>query len=252
MVMIKSKREIEKMRQAGRIVAEVLQSACDWVQPGITTAELDRRAERIIVKNGGTPAFKGYRGFPAATCISVNEEVVHGIPGPRRLREGDIFSLDVGVRYRSYHGDGARTYAVARVSPEAQALLDCTAAALEAAIRQTRVNNRVSDISRAVQSCAEGRGYSVVKQFVGHGIGAEIHEDPQVPNYLSDAFADGDPVLTEGMVLAIEPMVNLGGDSVRTQEDGWTVVTQDGTISAHFEHTVAVTPEGPEVLTRFE
>ncbi len=249
MVTLKSTREIERMRASGRIVAEVLVAMETAIEPGITTAELDTLAESIIAGHpGARPAFKGYGGFPAAICASVNEEVVHGIPSEARtLQVGDIVGIDVGVLLDGYHADAARTFAVGDVANGTEALLRVTRQALEAGIEAARAGGFVGDISAAVQKVAEEAGYSVVRDLVGHGIGQHLHEDPQVPNF-------GTPgrglVLEPGLVLAIEPMVNTGGSPVRTLDDEWTIVTADGTLSAHFEHTVAITDNGPEVLTR--
>ncbi len=237
------------MRASGRIVAEVLAAMETAIQPGVATAELDALAESIIAGHpGARPAFKGYGGFPAAICASVNEEVVHGIPSESRtLQVGDIVGIDVGVLLDGYHADAACTFAVGNVANGTETLLRVTRQALEAGIEAARPGGFVGDISAAVQKVAEEAGYSVVRDLVGHGIGQHLHEDPQVPNF-------GTPgrglVLEPGLVLAIEPMVNTGGSPVRTLDDEWTIVTADGTLSAHFEHTVAITDNGPEVLTR--
>jgi methionyl aminopeptidase len=246
MITHKSQRELDLMRKAGRIVAETLEIMAGAIRPGLATIELDRLAERHIRRQGGVPAFKGYRGFPASICASVNEEVVHGIPGLRRLKEGDIISIDVGVNYRGYYGDAAATFPVGRIDAEALNLIEATRRALEAGIRQAREGNFLSDISHAVQACAESRGFSVVRSYVGHGIGSEMHEEPQVPNFGPPGRG---PKLASGMTLAIEPMVNVGTWEVETLEDNWTVVTQDGRLSAHFEHTVAIVDGCPEVFT---
>jgi methionyl aminopeptidase len=246
MIILKSPEEIEKIRAANEIVALALESLKEMVKPGITTAQLDRAAEEFIRSRGARPSFKGYRGFPAALCISLNEEVVHGIPGRRRLREGDIASLDLGAELDGYYGDAAITVPVGRVSAEAKRLMDVTRESLYKGIEKMREGNRLSDVSHAVQSHAEGAGFSVVTDFVGHGVGSSPHEDPQVPNY--GRPGEG-PVLKRGMVLAIEPMINAGGSDVRVLDDGWTVVTCDGGLSAHFEHSVAVTAGGPDVLS---
>lgn len=249
MVTLKSTREIERMRASGRIVAEVLAAMESAIEPGVTTAELDSLAESIIAgHDGARPAFKGYGGFPAAICASVNEEVVHGIPSESRtLQVGDIVGIDVGVLLDGYHADAARTFAVGEVANGTEALLSVTRQALEAGIEAARPGGFVGDISAAVQGVAEAAGYSVVRDLVGHGIGQHLHEDPQVPNF---GTAGRGLVLEPGLVLAIEPMVNTGGSPVRTLDDQWTIVTADGTLSAHFEHTVAITENGPEVLTR--
>ncbi|PZN09418.1 type I methionyl aminopeptidase [Thermaerobacter composti] len=247
MIELKSPREIELMREAGRIVAAVLRELASALRPGITTADLDRLAERLIREAGAEPAFKGYQGFPASICTSINDEVVHGIPSPRRvIREGDVVSIDVGARYHGYHGDSAATFAVGAVSAEARRLLEVTRRSLEAGIAAARPGHRVGDVGHAVQQVVEAAGFSVVRDYAGHGIGRAMHEDPQVPNY-------GRPGtglrLRPGLVLAIEPMVNAGGPAVRTDPDGWTVRTVDGSLSAHFEHTVLITEGEPEVLT---
>jgi methionyl aminopeptidase len=248
-VTLKSVREIERMRASGTIVAEVLEAMADTVKPGVTTAELDELAEAIIRSHpGARPAFKGYGGFPASICASVNEEVVHGIPSrQRRLERGDIIGIDVGVLLDGYHADAARTYAVGDVSRGARELLEVTRAALEAGVEAARPGGFLGDISSAIQRVAERSGFSVVRDLVGHGIGQHLHEDPQVPNF-------GTPgrglALEPGLVIAIEPMVNCGSSTVRTLDDAWTIVTVDGTLSAHFEHTVAVMDKGPEILTR--
>ncbi len=246
MISHKSERELEMMRQAGKIVAEALKIMSEAVRPGLATLELDHLAEKHIRSKGGTPAFKGYRGFPASICASINEEVVHGIPGLRRLKEGDIISIDVGVRYKGYYGDAAATFPVGTITKEAAGLIEATRGSLQAAIDQAREGNFLSDISHAVQTYAESRGFSVVRNYVGHGIGSEMHEEPQVPNFGPPGRG---PKLSSGMVLAIEPMVNAGTWQVDTLADQWTVVTQDGRLSAHFEHTVAIVGGNPEVLT---
>ena len=237
------------MRVANQLVARVLKQLRERVAPGVTTEELDRFAEVEVRAAGATPAFKGYHGFPATLCVSVNEQVVHGIPSARRLEAGDIVSIDLGVRLDGFFGDAAVTVPVGEVTPEAAALLETTEDALARAIGEVRVGGRLSDVGHAVQSHVEARGFSVVKEFVGHGIGAELHEPPQIPNY--GAPGQG-PRLAEGMVLAIEPMVNAGRPEVRVLADGWTAVTRDASLSAHFEHTVAVTAAGPWVLSALD
>lgn len=246
MISLKSPRELQLCREAARIVAAVLDRMAEMAQPGVSTGEMDAEAEAMIRKLGGQPLWKGYRGFPATICTSVNEQVVHGIPGKRRLREGDIISVDVGVRYEGYCGDAARTFPVGEISEEAARLIKVTEDALAAGVAAAVPGGRVSDISHAVQTCVEAAGFSVVRDYVGHGLGAAMHEEPQIPNF--GPPGEG-PKLRPGMVLAIEPMVNAGGWPVRLLEDGWTVVTADGSLSAHFEHDVAITEEGPEVLS---
>ncbi len=250
MIELKSKREIEKMRAAGRVVAEAHAGVSRMIEPGVTTQELDDFIRDFVRGQGGVLLFFNYEGFPANSCISINEEVVHGIPSPRRrLREGDIVSIDIGVGLEGFCGDAARTYPVGEISSDAKKLLRICEQALQHGIEAVVASNRVSDISRSIQTYVEGEGYSVVKKYVGHGIGRKMHEPPQIPNYVDRGFLKQDPVLKPGMVLAIEPMVNEGTADVRTLADNWTVVTQDGRLSAHFEHTVAVTPNGPDVLT---
>ncbi len=235
------------MRQAGRILAGVLAHLQELARPGRPLLELDRAADRMIRQADCIPGFKGYQGFPRSLCTSVNEQVVHGIPTARRLREGDVLSLDCGLVYRGFWADAGLTVGVGRVSPEAQRLIEVTRKALEVGIAQAQVGKRVGDISAAVQQHVEAAGFSVVTQYVGHGIGRNMHEDPQVPNFGRPGTG---PVLKPGMVLAIEPMVNAGGSEVRLLGDEWTVVTADGSLSAYFEHSVAVAADGPEVLTR--
>jgi methionyl aminopeptidase len=248
-VTLKNALEIERMRASGLVVAEVLDAIGARIGPGVTTAELDRLAESIIKgHDGARPAFKGYGGFPATICASINDEVVHGIPSvSRRLQEGDIVGIDVGVLLDGYHADAARTFAVGRVSTEAEDLLRITQAALAAGIAAAQPGGHLGDISAAIQRVVEMAGFSVVRELVGHGIGQHLHEDPQVPNF---GNAGRGLPLDPGLVIAIEPMVNRGDCGVRTLEDAWTIVTADGTLSAHFEHTVAITENGPEVLTR--
>ncbi|MGB9661578.1 MAG: type I methionyl aminopeptidase [Moorellaceae bacterium] len=246
MIILKGRRELELMRRAGRIVAEALAELERHIAPGITTWELNRIAEEVLERRGAVPAFKGYRGFPASICTSVNEEVVHGIPGLKKLAEGDIISIDIGAVIDGYYGDAAATFPVGAVDEEKQRLMRVTQEALWQGINSAIVGNRLSDISHAIQSHVEKNGFSVVRDFVGHGIGREMHEDPQLPNFGSPGHG---PRLRPGMTLAIEPMVNAGTYKVVTLSDGWTVVTLDGRPSAHFEHTVAVTENGPEVLT---
>jgi methionyl aminopeptidase len=247
MISLKSIQELNLMRKAGGITAQILEEMVEMAKPGISTGELDQYAERRIKELGAKPAFKGYHGFPASVCISLNDEVVHGIPSPKRvLKDGDIVSLDFGVIYQGWFGDSARTVAVGNVKPEVQKLVDTTRESLYKGIEQCREGNRVFDIGHAVQNYVEGFGFSVVREFVGHGIGRALHEDPQVPNYGPKGKG---LQLKVGMVLAIEPMINAGSHEVKVLSDGWTAVTVDRSLSAHFEHTVAITPKGPEILT---
>ncbi len=246
MIILKSPQEIALMREAGRITALALQELSRRIRPGITTAELNRYAEEFLEKAGAKPAFLGYHGFPASICASVNNEVVHGIPGLRRLEEGDIISIDMGAVYRGYYGDAAATFPVGEISEEARRLLEVTEKALYEGISKAVVGNRVGDISAAVQSYVERHGFHVVRDYVGHGIGRSMHEEPQVPNFGKPGVG---PRLQPGMVLAIEPMVNVGTHEVVVMPDGWTVVTKDGSLSAHFEHTVLITEGEPEILT---
>ncbi len=234
------------MREAGRIVAETHRLMAQAVKPGITTSELDQIAETYIKSQNAIPSFKGYNGFPSSICASVNDELVHGFPGSRKLNEGDIISIDIGAQFEGYHGDSAWTYAVGAVTPEVQKLLDVTEASLYAGLALVKPDIRLYTISHAIQKVIEDAGFSVVREYVGHGIGADLHEEPQIPNY---GIPDRGPRLKTGMVLAIEPMVNIGERYVRTLEDNWTVVTEDGSWCAHFEHTVAVTEDGFEILT---
>lgn len=247
MIEIKTAGQLQIMRRAGRVVGEVLELLRDAVRPGITTLDLDALAQETIRSRGAKPAFKGYRGFPATLCASINDEVVHGIPSRRWLEEGDVIGLDMGAIVDGYYADAAITVPVGKVSDAAARLIRLTEEALGHGIDQAAVGNRLSDISNAVQQHVERSGYSVVREFVGHGIGTSLHEPPQIPNYGPAGFG---PTLKAGMVLAIEPMVNAGQAPVKVLEDGWTAVTVDGSLSAHFEHTVAVTEQGPEILTR--
>jgi methionyl aminopeptidase len=248
-VYLRDRSEIDAIRTAARIVGLALRMLGEQVRPGITTLELDRLAEEFIRDHGGEPAFKGYRGFPASICPSVNEEVVHAIPGPHELRDGDIVGIDVGVRKDGYYGDAAMTFPVGEAGDEARRLLEVAQGALMAGIAKAKAGNRIGDISHAVQTHAEQHGFSVVRALVGHGIGREMHEEPLVPNYGPPGRG---PRLMAGQVLAIEPMVNVGGPDVITRPDGWTVATRDGSLSAHFEHTVAVGADGPEILSAVE
>jgi methionyl aminopeptidase len=245
-IVCKSAAEIERMRAANALVANVLAELEATVAPGVTTQDLDALAERLVREAGAEPAFKGYRGYPATLCASVNEQVVHGIPSTHPLAEGDIVSLDMGVKLGGFYGDSAITVAVGRIGEDAERLLRVTQEALERGIAQVRVGGRISDIGHAVQQHVESHGFSVVREFVGHGIGASLHEEPQIANYGEPGRG---PRMAEGMVLAIEPMVNLGRPGVKVLADGWTAVTRDGSLSAHFEHTVAVTKQGPLILT---
>ncbi len=250
MITCRSKSELERMREAGRLVGDVLTAMATIVAPGVSTGDLDELAEKRIREAGATPAFKGYHGYPAAICASINDEVIHGIPSGRRLlQEGDIISIDVGVALDGYYGDSAITLPVGPVSEDAAALLRVTEESLYRAIELVRPGQRVSDIGHAVQTHVEAQGFSVVREFVGHGIGQSMHEEPQVPNYGDPGHG---PRLVEGMVLAIEPMVNAGKAAVKVLADGWTAVTRDGSLSAHFEHTVAVTAAEPWILTARE
>jgi len=246
-IILKSPREITQMRGAGRVVAAVLEEVGKKVRPGITTAELDDIAVSEVKKRGAEASFKGYRGFPASICTSVNEEVVHGIPGSRVLQEGEIISLDFGALMNGFHGDAAVTVGVGKISTEAQKIIDVTQGALQAGIAAARIGARLGDVSAAIQSYAEARGFSVVREYVGHGIGRELHEDPQVPNF--GVTGEG-PVLQKGMTMALEPMLNAGGWRTSVAEDKWTVVTADGRLSAHFEHTIAIDENGPGILTK--
>ncbi|MBA3554388.1 MAG: type I methionyl aminopeptidase [Gemmatimonadales bacterium] len=249
MVTLKSSREVEIMARAGRIVAGTLAHMAEIIGPGMTTEDLDEAAERFIRSHdGATPSFKGLYGFPKTLCTSVDEEIVHGIPSTRKvLADGSIVSVDVGVQLEGLHADSARTLPVGEISPEAERLLQVTQECLSAGIAQARLGNHIGDIGHAVQKVAEGAGFGVVRELVGHGIGTRFHEEPQVPNYGAPRRG---PRLLEGMTLAIEPMITLGSPVTRTLGDKWTVVTADGSLAAHFEHTVAITSEGPRVLTR--
>jgi methionyl aminopeptidase len=249
MIICKSETELKLMRKAGRIVAETHRLLANSIKPGITTKELDQIAEDYIHSQGAIPSFKGYNGFPASICASVNDELVHGIPGQRKLNEGDIISIDIGAQYQGYHGDSAWTYPVGKVSETAQKLLEVTEKSLYAGLEMAKPDVRLFTISHAIQKCIEDEGFSVVREYVGHGIGADLHEEPQIPNY---GLPKHGPRLRQGMVLAIEPMVNVGERFVKTLEDNWTVVTVDGSICSHFEHTIAITADGFEILTKLE
>jgi methionyl aminopeptidase len=244
---LKSAREIALMRRGGHILADVVDRLREVVKPGISTLEIDEDVEAFIRSRGALPAFKGYRGFPATVCISINEEVVHGIPSAhRRVKEGDIVGLDLGCIVEGYYADCAFTLAIGDVPPKVQQLLDVTRDSLDVAVAECRPGRRLSDVSHAVQAHVEGHGFSVVRAFVGHGIGRALHEDPQIPNFGDPGRG---PQLRAGMVLAIEPMVTMGSYDVKVLDDGWTAVTRDGSLAAHFEHTIAITEAGPEVLT---
>jgi len=249
MIICKSETELGFMREAGRIVAETHRLMAKSIEPGITTGELDHIADKFIRSQGALPSFKDYNGFPYSICASVNDELVHGFPGKRKLNEGDIITLDIGAQYRGYHGDSAWTYPVGEISAEAQKLLDVTEGSLFAGLALVKPDVRLYTISHAIQRYIEDAGFSVVREYVGHGVGTELHEEPQIPNY---GTPDRGPRLKAGMVLAIEPMVNAGERFVRTLEDNWTVVTVDGSLCAHFEHTVAVTTDGMEILTKLD
>lgn len=248
MIVLKTKHELESMLDACRISAQALQYAGELVKPGITTGELDMKVEHFIRSHGAVPSFKGYGGFSGSACLSINNEIIHGIPSSHRMiHEGDIVSVDVGAYYNGYHGDNAATFPAGKVSREAQALMDATKQSLYEGIRQAVPGNRIGDIGHAVQEYVETRGFSVVREYVGHGVGKDLHESPEVPNF-------GEPGrgvrLAAGMVIAIEPMINAGRRQVKQMPDGWTVVTADGSLSAHFEHTIAITDNGPVILTK--
>ncbi len=246
MVILKTGRELKIMKEACRISAGALKLIGSAVEPGVTTAELDRLAEEYILSQGAKPNFKNYNGYPATACISINNEVIHGIPGKRKIKEGDIVSVDLGAVFEGFHGDNAATFAAGDISPEAKRLMDVTRESLYEGIKMARHGGRIGDISSAIQSYVEARGYSVVRQFVGHGIGTSLHEAPEVPNFGTPGRGIR---LVPGMTLAIEPMINMGKAGVRTLADNWTVVTLDNSLSAHFEHTVAITPDGPQIMT---
>ncbi|MCT8976488.1 type I methionyl aminopeptidase [Clostridium sp. CX1] len=247
MIIIKNDKEIEYMREAGKIVANTLLRLEEVIRPGITTAELDIIAEEYITKQGAKPSFKGYYGFPASICASVNKEVVHGIPSNKViLQEGDIISIDCGAVLNGYHGDAARTFAVGKISDKAQQLIDVTKESFFRGVKKAVIGNKLTDISAEIQKYAESFGYSLVRDYVGHGIGKDMHEDPEVPNFGRPGRG---PKLCRGMVLAIEPMVNIGNYHVRVESNDWTVVTEDGSLSAHYENTVAILDDGPEILT---
>jgi methionyl aminopeptidase len=247
LIIKKSSEELDRMRAAGRVVAKVLDEVRDKIKPGVRTREIDQLVEKIIRGEGCTPSFKGYRGFPASACISLNEEIVHGIPGPRKLTEGDLVKIDVGAIFEGYHGDSAWTFYVGEQAPPViEKLMRTTEESLWAGIGQARAGNRIGDIGHAVQQVVEAAGFSVVREYVGHGVGAQLHEDLQIPNYGTPGRG---PVLEEGMTIALEPMVNVGDWRTQVLSDDWTVVTADRSLSAHYEHTIAVTSGDPEVLT---
>lgn len=247
MISIKSSREIALMREAGKIVAKAHRAVKAMVAPGISTAEIDHVVDTIIREHGATPSFKGYNGFPGSACTSINEEVVHGIPSKKRhLKNGDIFKVDIGANYKGYHGDSAWTYSVGTIDATKQALLETTEKALYEGLKHAKAGNRLSDISHAIQTYAEAQGFSVVREFVGHGIGRTLHEAPQIPNY---GLPGRGILLKKGMTLAIEPMINIGSKSVRVLPDNWTAVTVDGKASAHYEHTILITDDACELLT---
>ena len=248
MIVLKTGRELKVMREACRISAEALKLAGSAVEPGVTTAELDKIAEKYILSQGAKPNFKNYNGYPATACISINNEVIHGIPSKKRvIKAGDIVSIDLGAKFEGYHGDNAATFACGDVSEEAKRLMDTTRESLYEGIAAAVSGGRLGDIGAAVQQYVEKRGYSVVRQFVGHGIGTQLHEAPEVPNFGTHGRGIR---LMPGMTLAIEPMVNMGLSDVKVMPDGWTVLTKDGSLSAHFEHTIVITPDGPQILTK--
>jgi len=249
-ILLKNTEDIKLLHKANMVVAQTLQELRKHIKPGITTEMLDKISEDFIRSKNGTPAFKGYRGYPASLCISINEEVVHGIPGKRELKRGDIVSLDIGVLLDGYYGDAALTVGVGPVSPEAQKLIRVTEESLYRGIERARAGNRLSDVSAAIQTHVEAHGFNVVRDFVGHGIGRNLHEDPQIPNFYTPSAYN--PRLKEGMVFALEPMVNQGTYRVKVLEDGWTAVARDGKLSAHFEHTIAITSNGPWILSRLD
>jgi methionyl aminopeptidase len=247
MIITKTQREVDIMREAGRIVALTHEELKKYIKPGITTKELDTIAEQFILQQGATPSFKGYGGFPGSVCASVNEVLVHGIPGPQVLKDGDIISLDIGAYYQGYHGDSAWTYPVGTISEQTKHLLYVTEQSLYKGLDMAKPGNRLSDVSHAIQKYVEENGYSIVEEFVGHGIGQRLHEDPPIPNY---GLPNHGPILKKGMALAIEPMVNQGKKHVKILSDNWTVITTDKSLCAHYEHTIVITDEGYEILTR--
>jgi methionyl aminopeptidase len=246
MIPIKSEKDLEMLRKSGKILAKVMKRIQESLRPGVTTAEIDRLAEELVHSENALSAFKGYKGFPAAICTSINEEIVHGIPGDRKIQEGDIVSIDLGINYEGYFADAAVTLAVGKISAAKKKLIKVAKKALSEGIKEARSGNHLSDISSRIQNLVERNGFSVVRQFVGHGIGTKLHEEPEVPNF---GRPHQGPVLKNGMVLAIEPMINMGTWEASVLDNGWTAVTKDGLASAHFEHTVAITKKGPEILT---
>lgn len=246
MIIVKSLHEIKIMREAGKIVSKVFKELEEKIKPGIKTEELNDLAEELILKMKARPAFKGYRGYPKAICTSINEEVVHGIPGPRRLKEGDLISIDLGVLFKDYYADAAKTFEVGEVSGEIKRLIQTTYTALEKGISCAKAGNYLGDISNTIQNYVEKNGFSVVRDLVGHGIGKELHEEPQIPNFGNRGEG---PKLVPGMTFAIEPMVNMGDYRIKVKDDGWTIVSLDGSLSCHFEHTISITEDGPEILT---
>lgn len=246
MIPLKSDKELDLIRKSGSILAVIMRQLEKALKPGVTTADIDKLAESLVIKEGVLPAFKGYKGYPACVCISINEEIVHGIPGTRKIQDGDIVSLDMGINYKGYFSDAAITVGIGKISPQAKGLINVTRKALSEGIKQAKAGNRLSDISNAIQNYVERYGYSVVRQFVGHGIGKALHEEPEVPNF---GIKGQGPVLIKGMVLAIEPMVNLGTWECEILDNGWTAVTKDRLLSAHFEHTVAIMQNKTEILT---
>jgi len=245
----KSEREIEIMRKAGRIVADALAMTREIAREGVSTEDLNTRLEEYVVQKGGIPVFKGYRGYPKSICASINEEIVHGIPDERKLRDGDILSVDIGVEFNKYVADAAITVPIGEISEEAESLLQVCEESLNKAIEKASANNKLSDISRSVQEYVEGKGFSVIRDYTGHGIGRQMHEDPQIPNFVSKELLKADEILLQGMALAIEPMICVGKYDTEVLKNKWTVVTKDRKLSAHFEHTVVVTENGAEILT---
>ena len=246
MIQVRTEEEIKKLRKSAQLLVKTFQAVESELAPGVPTERIDKMAEEVILSDGGKPAFKGYKGYPSSVCISIEQEVVHGMPGSRRLQEGELVSIDMGVILDGYYSDAAKTYGIGELLPEKQLLMDTTRTALHRGIRKCRQGNRLSDISHAIQVCVESKGFSVVRALVGHGIGTSLHEEPQIPNY---GPPHNGPKLLPGMVFAIEPMINMGGPEVRFLEDGWTVETSDGSPSAHFEHTVLITKGKPDILT---